>query len=124
MLARLKQNGVVVACGAVSSYNSQEPTVLKSMLPEKACDANQLTPYVDYFQVISMRLSIRGFIVTDYLSKAKETLDIFIRAVQEGKLKLSDANEQVVPTRFEDVPQTWLKLFEGGNTGKLVTKLI
>ena len=70
-----------------------------------------------------MRLSIRGFIVTDYLSKAKETVEIFVRAAQEGKLKVSDANEQVVPTKFEEVPKTWLKLFEGGNTGKLVTKL-
>ncbi|EXJ91279.1 hypothetical protein A1O1_04389 [Capronia coronata CBS 617.96] len=107
MLARLKRNGVAVACGSISAYNSQEPTVLKN-----------------YFQVITMRLSIRGFIVMDHLAKASETLELYSRAVQEGKLKISDANEQVVPTRFEDIPKTWLRLFEGGNTGKLVTKLI
>jgi len=60
----------------------------------------------------------------DYLHKARETIDIFIKALQEGKLKIGDENEQVVPTKFEDIPKTWLKLFEGGNTGKLVTKLI
>ncbi|EXJ93069.1 hypothetical protein A1O3_01625 [Capronia epimyces CBS 606.96] len=107
MLARLKRNGVSVACGSISAYNSQEPTVLKN-----------------YFQVITMRLSIRGFIVLDYLAKAKETLEIFVRAVQDGKLKISNDNEQVVATKFEDVPRTWLRLFEGANTGKLVTKLI
>lgn len=71
-----------------------------------------------------MRLSIRGFIVTDFLPKAKETVQLFVRALQEGKLKISDENEHVVPTKFDQVPQTWWKLFEGGNTGKLVTKLV
>lgn len=30
MLDRVKQNGVVVACGGISAYNTAEPTVLKS----------------------------------------------------------------------------------------------
>ncbi|OAP61986.1 hypothetical protein AYL99_04189 [Fonsecaea erecta] len=108
MLARLKRFGVSVACGSISGYNSNEPTVLKN-----------------YFQVITMRLSIRGFIVVDYLSKAQETIELFVQAVKEGKLKISDAeSEQVVDTKFEDVPKTWLKLFDGGNRGKLVTKLV
>lgn len=76
-------------------------------------------------QVVTMRLSIRGFIVIDYLPKAGEAMQIFARAVQEGKLRVSDdESQQVIDTRFEDVPRTWLKLFDGGNTGKLVTKLI
>ncbi|KAL2414916.1 putative membrane protein [Exophiala dermatitidis] len=105
MLSRLKPRGVAVACGSISMYNSQEPTVLKN-----------------YFQVITMRLSIRGFLFMDHASNAQEILDLFARAVQEGKLKVS--NEQVVDTKFEDIPKVWLKLFEGGNTGKLVTKLV
>jgi NADPH-dependent curcumin reductase CurA len=28
-----------------------------------------------------------------------------------------------VPTKFEDIPKTWTKLFSGGNTGKLVTQI-
>ncbi|KIW99122.1 uncharacterized protein Z519_00785 [Cladophialophora bantiana CBS 173.52] len=108
MLARLKRYGVAIACGSISGYNSTEPTVLKN-----------------YFQVITMRLSIRGFIVSDYLSKAQETVQMFVQAVKDGKLKISnEESEQVVDTKFEDVPKTWLKLFEGGNTGKLVTKLV
>lgn len=74
-------------------------------------------------QVIMMRLQIRGFIVTDYLSKAKETFQIFSEAIKQGKLKIDDSNEQVMEVPFEDVPKVWVKLFEGSNTGKLVTKL-
>ncbi|OQU97383.1 hypothetical protein CLAIMM_03317 [Cladophialophora immunda] len=105
MLGRLSMYGRVAACGAISQYNSSEPLVLKN-----------------YLQVITMRLQIRGFIIFDYKERA-EALKIFRQAIEEGKLKIGDENETVVPTRFEDVPKTWLKLFSGGNTGKLVTKL-
>lgn len=71
-----------------------------------------------------MRLSIRGFIASDYLPKAREVTDLFLQGLRDGKLKISGENEQVVPTKFEDVPKTWLKLFEGGNTGKLISRLV
>lgn len=71
-----------------------------------------------------MRLSIRGFIVTDFMSKASETIQLFIKSVEEGKLKIGAEQEHVVDTKFEDVPKTWLMLFEGGNRGKLITKLV
>jgi NADPH-dependent curcumin reductase CurA len=29
----------------------------------------------------------------------------------------------IVDTKFEDIPTTWQMLFEGGNKGKLITKL-
>lgn len=31
--------------------------------------------------------------------------------------------ETVVDSKFDEVPQTWMRLFEGKNQGKLVTKL-
>lgn len=73
--------------------------------------------------IVMMRLSVRGFIVTDFLSKARETIEMFVQAVKDGKLKIGDEIESVVPTKFEDIPKTWLKLFEGANQGKLVTKI-
>jgi NADPH-dependent curcumin reductase CurA len=71
-----------------------------------------------------MRLSIRGFIVTDYLGTAKQTRELFIKSIEEGKLKIGEESEQVVETKFEEIPKTWLMLFEGGNRGKLITKLV
>ena len=73
--------------------------------------------------IVMMRLQVRGFIVTDFLGKARETIQMFVQAVKDGKLKIGDEQESVVPTKFEDIPKTWLKLFEGGNQGKLVTKI-
>lgn len=74
-------------------------------------------------QLIFMRLSLRGFIVIDYFHKAQEVVEILSKAVEDGKINVRD-NEQVVPAKFEDIPRTFLKLFEGGNTGKLITKLV
>jgi NADPH-dependent curcumin reductase CurA len=71
-----------------------------------------------------MSLSVRGFIVIDFMSTWGQTIGLLMQAFKDGKLKIDDSSEHVVDTKFEDVPKTWLKLFEGGNTGKLVTKLV
>lgn len=108
MLARMSRNGRIAACGAISGYNSSSPCVLKN-----------------YFQIISMRLQIRGFIVLDYPpAKALETQNLLQQAIMDDKLSVSDDNETIIPTAFEDVPKTWMRLFNGHNTGKLVTKLV
>lgn len=109
MLTRLARHGRVAACGTISSYNAKEEDkgeVLKN-----------------WFQVISMRLQINGFIVLDHVAKAGEILQTFRKALEDGKLDITEG-EHVVETKFEDVPATWLNLFEGVNTGKLVTKLV
>jgi NADPH-dependent curcumin reductase CurA len=51
--------------------------------------------------------------------QASETLR---KALQEGKIKI-DEGEHIVKGNFEDVPKTWMQLFSGGNTGKLVTAI-
>lgn len=106
-LLHLKKYGRVAACGAITGYNSGNKWVSQN-----------------YFQIITMRLQIRGFIVLDYVHKAGEVMEIFKKALQEGKFKVGDDNETVVDTKIEDVPKTWMKLFEGGNTGKLITKMV
>lgn len=56
--------------------------------------------------------------------KGPQTVKEMVAAAKEGKIKVGEENETVVDTNFEDVPKTWLSLFEGANTGKLVTKLV
>jgi hypothetical protein len=48
--------------------------------------------------------------------------DIFRKALEEGKLKI-DEGEHIVKAGFEDIPKTWMQLFSGGNTGKLITAI-
>lgn len=108
MLRRMARYGRIAACGAVSNYNKSAPDGLKN-----------------YTEIISMRLDVRGFIVLDFYAKGKvpEATEELIQAFKDGKISLGDQNETVVSVSFEGVPETWMKLFEGGNTGKLITKL-
>ncbi|POS74953.1 hypothetical protein DHEL01_v206649 [Diaporthe helianthi] len=109
VLTRMARNGRVAACGAISQYNAKEGD-----------GGDRLK---NWFQVISMRLHIRGFILLDYPEQMREGLKVLIKALEEGKLDITEG-EHVVETEFDDVPATWLQLFQGANTGKLVTKLI
>lgn len=77
-----------------------------------------------------MRLEIKGFIILDFLRadngrRAAEATKELIRAVKEGKITIGgEMNETVVGAGFDGIPETWMRLFEGGNTGKLITKLV
>lgn len=112
MLTLLARNGRIAACGAISSYNDAGGDEGAGAGPKR-----------NWFNVIVMRFRIEGFIVLDFLPKFPESREKLRRAVEEGVVKI-DEGEQVVETRFEDIPKTWLKLFDGGNTGKLVTQLV
>ena len=106
MLTRMKRNGTVAVCGAVSGYNNDEPLALKN-----------------WFEVISARINIRGFIMLDYMDKVPAILGELIGAVADGRIKLGNA-ETVVEAKIEDQPSIWMRLFSGGNQGKLLTKLV
>lgn len=107
MINRMSKNGRIAACGAITGYNSKKPCVLKN-----------------YFQIISMRLQIRGFIVLDYpMEEAMEAQTLLSKAIADSRLQVDSNNETVVPTDFKNVPATWLRLFSGANVGKLVTAL-
>ena len=107
MLTRMAKFGRVACCGAISSYNT---------------DPDKISGLKNWFEVISMRIKLQGFIVIDYLSKAQDAIKIFTKALEEQKLQIEEG-EHVVKANFEDVPKTWLKLFSGENTGKLVTAI-
>ena len=72
-----------------------------------------------------VKLEVRGFIVLDAVTSGKmgPYMGELIKGVKEGKIKLGDEVETVVDTKFEDIPNTWMMLFKGGNQGKLVTAI-
>jgi hypothetical protein len=105
MLTRMKRHGTIAVCGSVSSYNSDEPTALHN-----------------WFEIISGRFTIRGFIMLDYMDKVPAILGELIGAVADGRIKLADA-ETLVEAGIEQQPEIWMRLFSGGNQGKLITDL-
>ncbi|KAL5115365.1 quinone oxidoreductase [Pleosporales sp. CAS-2024a] len=108
MLTRLAPHGRIAACGSVATYNAPGSQGLKN-----------------WFEVITNRLEIKGFIVLDAMAagKAPAWLAELAKAAKQGKIQMGEDTETVVPTKFDHVPKTWTMLFEGGNQGKLITAL-
>lgn len=107
VVTRMRKFGTIAVCGAVASYNAQEtPMQLRN-----------------WFELVSMRLTIRGFIMLDYLDKAPGILQELIAAAADGRIEL-DEGQTVVEARIEEQPEIWMRLFSGQNQGKLLTKLV
>lgn len=103
-MTRLKRFGRIAGCGGIASYQSEEPEAI-----------------TQWFEMTTNRLTWQGYIVTDYMNDAPRALKALQNAIAEGKLKLD--KETIERSEIKDIPQTWLKLFSGGNTGKLVTQI-
>jgi NADPH-dependent curcumin reductase CurA len=109
MLTRVKKNGRVAACGAIADYNRSGRAGVKN-----------------WYHVIAMRLRIQGFVVTDAIPTGRWTgiLGSLIQGYQDGKIRATEKGLTVVPAKFEDVPKTWMELFDGRNSGKLLTQVV
>ena len=102
-LSALRPFGRVVACGAISRYN----------------DARAEPGPRNLGFVVSKRLRIQGFIVTDH----SERFGDFVREVgpwiAEGKLTY----RETVLEGIENVPAAFAGLFRGDNTGKMLVRV-
>ncbi|KAK9776557.1 hypothetical protein SCAR479_06880 [Seiridium cardinale] len=109
LLPRMKRlgRGTIAVCGAVAQYNADG----KAMELHNWCE------------VFSARITIKGFIMFDYLENVPAALQEMIAAAADGRLDLSDA-ETVVEGPLEKQPEIWTRLFTGDNKGRLVTKLV
>ena len=102
-LAALRVRGRIIACGAISVYNDEKPQ------PGPA----------NLFQMITKRLTMRGFIVTDWLDREGEFEAEVGGYFRAGKLK----NQETVVEGIGQAVDAFLGLFEGKNVGKMVVKL-
>lgn len=110
-LGKIKRGGRVIACGAVSGYEDKSKSAVTS-----------------WFEIISNRLTVQGFIIGDFAAKFPEAVGDIVGAIKAGKIKIDDSISVVdlsgEANPWEKVPSTWYKLFtEEKPAGKLVTKI-
>ncbi|MRW89518.1 zinc-binding dehydrogenase [Duganella sp. FT80W] len=103
VLTQLAMQARVVVCGAISQYNSLEAIKGPS----------------NYLQIMVKRATLRGVMVADYYPRAKEAITDMAGWIRAGQLK---TREDVVPG-LETFPETFQKLFDGSNNGKLVLRV-
>jgi NADPH-dependent curcumin reductase CurA len=104
VLARLARGARVVISGAVSQYNATEA-------PKGPAN---------YMQLLVTRSSMTGFVIFDYAARYAEGVSQLAQWLQSGELR---SREDVVEGDVDQFPEVLLRLFHGGNTGKLVLAL-
>ena len=93
----------IVLCGAISQYNSDEP---------------ELAPRLPAF-FVGQRVTMRGFIVSDFAAKFANVRKIMGRLVRDGHLKY---REDIVDG-LENAPRAFIGLLRGENFGKLQVRV-
>jgi NADPH-dependent curcumin reductase CurA len=101
VLHRMNLNGRIVLCGLISSYNEGERAL------------------GDFSILLMKRLTVRGFIILDYLPRFMEGGMQMIQWLMEGKLKHSET----IVDGLENAPVVMNRLFDGDKLGKLLIKV-
>jgi NADPH-dependent curcumin reductase CurA len=102
-LARLAMRGRIVLCGGISSYDAAEPP------PGPR----------NYLNLVSKRGRMEGFLVSDYMPRAKEAIQALASWIKDGKIKY----RVDVQKGLENAPATLKRLFEGKNEGKQLLRI-
>jgi NADPH-dependent curcumin reductase CurA len=89
-------------CGMIEGYNAGAAPSFKFIM-----------------RVIAARITMRGFIYTDFLSELPEFYRDMGGWVASGKVR----SRETIRETIDAMPQAFLDLFTGGNTGKMLVRL-
>ena len=101
-LAHGNQGARFAICGMIDVYNSGKATELRYLA-----------------RLIGMRMRVQGFIVSDYMDRAAEFYRDMGGWLKDGKLK----RNETVFDGLDAMPDAFLGLFTGGNTGKMLVRV-
>ncbi|MBY2907703.1 NADP-dependent oxidoreductase [Rhizobium leguminosarum] len=102
-LATGKQHARFALCGMISEYNGDGPST----------SLRHLT------QAVTCRMTLRGFISSDYLHRKSESETYVGELLATAKIKW----RSTVFEGLNSVPEAFLALFKGENKGKMLIKL-
>jgi NADPH-dependent curcumin reductase CurA len=100
--ALARQNARFAICGMIENYNDATPPSFRFIM-----------------RVIAMRIRMKGFIVFDYFPRMAE----FYRDVGAWLANGTVKSRDTVVDGLDAMPQAFLGLFEGANTGKMLIRL-
>jgi NADPH-dependent curcumin reductase CurA len=101
-LALARNHARFAICGMIDAYNSGQPMALRYIL-----------------RIIAARIRIQGFLFTDYMPRMGEFYAEMAPWIAGGQVKSRDT----VVEGLERMPEAFLGLFEGTNTGKMLVKV-
>jgi NADPH:quinone reductase len=102
-IGALRTRGRVVACGSMSRYN----------------DVEAAPGPRNMFMVVTKRLRIQGYIISDHYDRFPEFFERAREWVRQGRLRY----RETVVEGIENAPKAFLGLFRGENIGKMLVKV-
>ncbi len=102
VLSRMNAHGRIAVCGAISGYDGAAIPLAEPRL------------------VLTSRLTVRGFIVSEHLDVWPEALAALAGMVADGSLRYRES----VAEGLENAPNAFLGLLKGHNFGKQLVKLV
>jgi NADPH-dependent curcumin reductase CurA len=103
VLQNINKNARIINCGAISLYNETE--VPTGPRPEGI--------------LIKKTALMQGFLIRDHAKDFGAALKQLGAWLQEGKLKY----DETIVEGFEELPEAFIGLFDGKNTGKMLVKV-
>jgi hypothetical protein len=104
-LAQMNVRGRIACCGAVSQYDMAPPSSGPRGVPGL---------------IVVKRLTVQGFIVTDFFDQRERALADLQSWVKSGKLKV----QEDVIEGLENTPQALIGLLAGENRGKRMVRVV
>lgn len=101
-LANMNTYGRVAVCGAIAEYTDRSRRAVPDLL-----------------EVIYKRITLRGFLISDSLTKFQDYMEIIGNLILEGKIQVVED----ISDGLESVPSAFTALFRGENIGKKLVKL-
>jgi NADPH-dependent curcumin reductase CurA len=102
-IGAMRLHGRIVACGSISRYNATEA------LPGPR----------NMFLVVTRRLRMQGFIVTDHYDRLPAFLAEVTPLVEDGSIRY----RETVVDGIERAPAAFIDLLAGGNIGKMLVRV-
>ncbi|MEO6813473.1 MAG: NADP-dependent oxidoreductase [Ginsengibacter sp.] len=103
VISNINFHARIVLCGQISLYNSSEVPVGPRLQP----------------MLLTRSALMQGFIVSDFYNRFPEGVQQLSKWVKDGKLKFIET----IVHGFDQLPTTFLDLFEGKNKGKMIVEV-
>lgn len=103
VMTQINKGARIILCGQISLYNQTETAFGPRLQPA----------------LLKKSALIQGFIVTNYLSRWPEGIQQLSKWLTDGDLKY----HQTIIKGFENLPNTFIGLFEGKNIGKSLVEV-
>jgi hypothetical protein len=102
-IGAMRLRGRVVACGSISRYNATEA------LPGPR----------NLFMVVTKRLRMQGFIVSDHAARFPAFLADVAPGVADGSIRY----RETIVDGIERAPEAFIGMLEGANVGKMLVRV-